>query len=163
MCLTYVILLSTSLLCLTLVHFVIWLKIKKRKNCCTSPALKLFSLNISYCLNTYRSCTLIEDVLIGDNTQINDHTTVTKSMIGDNCLIGNNVTIRGSQIMNNVVIKDNCKILNSFIDDNVVVEENCSLEAGAILAANVRVKADRKLKGNIIESDDKEKGMHILF
>ncbi|XP_026326521.1 translation initiation factor eIF-2B subunit epsilon isoform X2 [Hyposmocoma kahamanoa] len=103
-----------------------------------------------------RSCTLIEDVLVGDNTQISDHTTVTKSMIGDNCDIGNNVTISGSQIMNNVVIKDNCKIINTFIDDNVVVEENCVLEAGAILAASVHVKTGRKLKGNIIESDDKE-------
>lgn len=111
----------------------------------------------------YRSCTLIEDVLIGDNTKINDHTTVTKSMIGDNCEIGNNVTISGSQIMNNVVIKDNCKIMNTFIDDNVVVEENCILEAGAILAAGVRVKADHKLNGNIIESDNKENGMHTFF
>lgn len=84
-------------------------------------------------------------------------------MIGDNCHIGNNVTIRGSQIMNNVVIKDNCEIINTFIDDNVVVEENCILEAGAILAASVHVKADRKLKGNIIESDDNENGMHTLF
>lgn len=84
-------------------------------------------------------------------------------MIGDNCEIGKNVTICGSQIMNNVVIKDNCEIINTFIDDNVVVEENCILEAGAILAASVRVKADRKLKGNIIESDDKENGMHTFF
>lgn len=114
-------------------------------------------------LNIYRSCTLTEDVLVGDNTQISDHTTVTKSMIGDNCDIGNNVTIRGSQIMNNVVIKDNCKITNTFIDDNVVVEENCVLEAGAILAASVHVKSDHKLKGNIIESDDKQNGMYTFF
>lgn len=111
----------------------------------------------------YRSCTLIEDVLVGDNTQINDHTTITKSMIGNNCVIGNDVTISGSQIMNNVVIKDKCVIKNTFIDDNVVVEENCVLEGGAILAANVRVEADRHLKGNIIETDDRNNGKQTRF
>lgn len=113
--------------------------------------------------NVYRSCTLIEDVLVGDNTQINDHTTVTTSMIGGNCFIGNNVTISGSQIMNNVVIKDNCVIMNTFIHENVVVEENCVLNGGTILAANVHVKAGRHLKGNIIESDDKDNGMNTVF
>lgn len=65
--------------------------------------------------------------------------------------------------MNNVVIKDNCKIINTFIDDDVVVEENCNLEAGGILAASAHVKANRELKGNIIESDNKENGIHTLF
>ncbi|XP_049865446.1 translation initiation factor eIF-2B subunit epsilon [Pectinophora gossypiella] len=104
-----------------------------------------------------RSCTLVEDVLIGDNTHINDHTSVTKSVIGHNCKIGSNVTITGCQIMNNVVVKDNCQIMNSFLDDNSVVEENCTLEGGAIIAANVVVKAGSQLNGNIIECiDDKE-------
>ncbi|KAI5636697.1 eIF4-gamma/eIF5/eIF2-epsilon domain-containing protein [Phthorimaea operculella] len=100
-----------------------------------------------------RSCTIIEDVLVGDNTQINDQTTVTKSIIGNNCTIGNNVTISGSHILNNVIIKDNCKISNCFIDNNCTVEENSTMEGGAIIAQNVVVKAGSHLNGNIIESD----------
>lgn len=105
-----------------------------------------------------RSCTIVEDVLIGDNTHINDHTSLSKSMIGNNCVIGSNVTITSSHIMNNVVIKDNCKIINSFIDDNSIIEENSVLEGGAIIASNVNVKAGSKLNGNIIECDEQENG-----
>ncbi|XP_047023506.1 translation initiation factor eIF-2B subunit epsilon [Helicoverpa zea] len=103
-----------------------------------------------------RSCSLIEDVLIGERTNINDNTVLSKSMIGKNCVIGNNVTIKGSHIMNNVVIKDNCTVVNSFIDDNCTIEENSVVENGTIIAANVVVKAGSQLKGNILESIDVE-------
>ncbi|XP_075972904.1 translation initiation factor eIF2B subunit epsilon-like [Anticarsia gemmatalis] len=109
-----------------------------------------------------RSCTLIEDVLIGAETHINDNTSISKSVIGKNCIIGNNVTIRGSHIMSNVVIKDNCKIVNSFIDNNCTVEENCSIDSGTIIASNVKVEAGSQLKGNILESTDVEKDKVLM-
>ncbi|XP_026747180.1 translation initiation factor eIF-2B subunit epsilon [Trichoplusia ni] len=106
-----------------------------------------------------RSCSLVEDVLIGSQTHINDNTVVSKSMIGKNCIIGNNVTITGSHIMNNVVIKDNCKVINSFIDEQCTIEENSVIENGTIIASNVVVDAGSQLKGSLLESSevDKEK------
>ncbi|CAH0721698.1 unnamed protein product, partial [Brenthis ino] len=97
-----------------------------------------------------RSCTLVEDVLIGSRTHISDMSCISKSMIGDNCTIGNNVVIQGSHIMNNVVIKDNCKILNCFIDVGCTIEENSNLQ-GVIASDCVCVKSGSQLKGNILE------------
>ncbi|XP_068627611.1 translation initiation factor eIF2B subunit epsilon [Battus philenor] len=102
-----------------------------------------------------RSCTLIEDVLIGSNTEICDNTTISKTMIGMNCVIGNNVTLLGSQILDNVTIKDNCKIINSFIADNCCVEGNSVIENGTIIAPNVNVKNGSKFKGEFIENSEK--------
>ncbi|CAG4964568.1 unnamed protein product [Parnassius apollo] len=109
-----------------------------------------------------RSCTLIEDVLIGANTQICDNTTVSKTMIGNNCEIGNNVTLIGSHIMDNVVIKDNCKVINSFIDSKCIIETDSVLENGTIITANVNIKPKSKLKGAVIECseiDNNEKSL----
>ncbi|KAL0839585.1 hypothetical protein ABMA28_016275 [Loxostege sticticalis] len=104
-----------------------------------------------------RSCSLMEDVLVGADTHISDNAIISKSQIGTNCKIGNNVTISGSYIMNNVVIKDNCKIDNTFIDDNCVVAEKSVLEGGTIIASNVNVKSGSQLKGTLLESSgDKE-------
>ncbi|CAG9091814.1 unnamed protein product [Plutella xylostella] len=103
-----------------------------------------------------RSCTITEDVLIGENTEINDNTTITKAVIGRNCSIGKNVTIIGSHLLDNVVVKDNCKIINSFIDEDCVINEDSTLEAGTILAAKVNVKAGSEMKGNLIENSETE-------
>ncbi|XP_045492377.1 translation initiation factor eIF-2B subunit epsilon [Colias croceus] len=107
-----------------------------------------------------RSCTLVEDVIIGSDTHTSDMSSLSKTVIGDKSNIGKNVTIHGSHIMNNVVIKDNCKIMNSFIDDNCVIEENSILE-GAIIAAGAKVNRGSKLKGSIIEKLDKDKNEKI--
>lgn len=111
----------------------------------------------------FRSCSLVEDVLIGANTLISDNTVVSKSMIGKNCTIGKNVTIKGSHIMDNVTIKDNCQIINSFIDEHCVIEEKCSIECGTIIASNVNVESGSQLKGNILESTETEKGNSCEF
>ncbi|XP_050362996.1 translation initiation factor eIF-2B subunit epsilon [Nymphalis io] len=100
-----------------------------------------------------RSCTLVEDVLIGAQSHISDMSTVSKSMIGSNCTIGNHVVIYGSHIMNNVVIKDNCQILNCFIDDNCTIESNSNLE-GVVASNKVCVKEGSKLRGIILEETD---------
>lgn len=109
-----------------------------------------------------RSSSIVENVLIGSKTNINDNTVVTKSMIGKQCVIGNNVTIKGSHIMNNVVIKDNCNIVNSFIDDNCIIEENSVVENGTIIASNVVVQAGSQLKGNILESTEAEREKNLM-
>lgn len=109
-----------------------------------------------------RSCSLVEDVLIGANTHINDNTVVSKSVIGKNCVIGNNVTVKGSHLMNNVVIKDNCKIINSFIDEGCVIDDNCLIDAGTIIASNVKVKAGSQLNGNILEDTENDKDKVLL-
>lgn len=103
-----------------------------------------------------RSSEMLQDVVIGAGTRVNDNTTLTESVIGENCVIGNYVTIKNSHIMDNVVIKDHCLIINSFIDDKCVIEENSTLKGGTIIAANVVVEADSKFNGNIIESSDKD-------
>ncbi|CAB3228314.1 unnamed protein product [Arctia plantaginis] len=103
-----------------------------------------------------RSSALLEDVLVGAKTHVNDNTVISKSVIGKNCIIGNNVTITGSHIMNNVVIKDNCKIINSFIDDNCDIENDCTIDSGTIIASNVKVETGSQLKGNILESTEKD-------
>ncbi|XP_026491193.1 translation initiation factor eIF2B subunit epsilon [Vanessa tameamea] len=100
-----------------------------------------------------RSCTLVEDVLIGAQSHISDMSTVSKSMIGSNCMMGNDVVIHGSHIMNNVVIKDNCQILNCFVDDNCVIEAHSNLE-GVVVSNNVCVKEGSKLRGIILEETD---------
>lgn len=105
----------------------------------------------------FRSCTLVEDVLIGADTEICDNTTITKTMIGNNCKIGNNVTLVGSQIMDHVTIKDNSKIINSFIDNNCVVNADSLIENGTIVAENVNINAESKLKGAIIECSEEDK------
>ncbi|XP_013175388.1 PREDICTED: translation initiation factor eIF-2B subunit epsilon [Papilio xuthus] len=104
-----------------------------------------------------RSCTLVEDVLIGADTEIYDNTTITKTMIGNNCKIGNNVTLVGSQIMDNVTIKDNCKIINSFIDNNCIVNADSLIENGTIIAENVNINEGSKLKGAVIECSEQDK------
>ncbi|XP_045459624.1 translation initiation factor eIF-2B subunit epsilon [Melitaea cinxia] len=101
-----------------------------------------------------RSCTLVEDVLVGAKTHISDMSRVSKSMIGNNCRIGKNVVIHGSHIMNNVVIEDNSQIINSFIDDNCIVEMNSTLE-GVVASDSVCIKEGSNLKGNILEKTDK--------
>lgn len=110
----------------------------------------------------FRSCSLVEDVLVGSDTHISDNAVISKSQIGRNCTIGNNVVITGSYIMNNVVIKDNCKIYNTFIDDNCIVADKCILEGGTIIASNVNIKSGSQLKGILVESSesDKENGWY---
>ncbi|CAH4033416.1 unnamed protein product [Pieris brassicae] len=108
-----------------------------------------------------RSCSLIEDVIIGSESHISDMSSLRKSIIGDKSLIGKNVTLQGSHIMNNVVVKDNCKIINSFIDDGCIIEDNCILE-GVIIACGAKVNTDSKLKGNIIEKSLNDKNEKTL-
>lgn len=111
----------------------------------------------------YRSCTIVEDVLIGEETSISDNTTVSKSIIGRNCCIGKNVTISNSHLLNNVTVKDNCNIINSFVDENCIIEENSNLEGGTIVAANVTVKSGSELKGILIESSVASDGNGMKF
>ncbi|XP_072941564.1 translation initiation factor eIF2B subunit epsilon-like [Epargyreus clarus] len=106
-----------------------------------------------------RSCSVVQDVLIGADTFISDMAEVSKAMIGDNCMIGKNVTIQNSHIMNNVTIKDNSKIINCFIDDNCTIEENSVVE-GVIASRSVNIKIGSKLKGitlETLEGDNNEK------
>ena len=111
------------------------------------------------------------DVLVGQDTNIGEGTTVTQSVIGSACQIGSQVNITNAYIWNNVVIKvnelklpsffnrkwfdvfcccrqDRCQIDVAIIADGAVLNEGVELGRGCIIGPGVILAADTKVPDN---------------
>eukprot|EP00252_Welwitschia_mirabilis_P016124 TRINITY_DN3563_c0_g2_i1.p1 TRINITY_DN3563_c0_g2~~TRINITY_DN3563_c0_g2_i1.p1 ORF type:complete len:742 (-),score=186.19 TRINITY_DN3563_c0_g2_i1:165-2390(-) len=84
-----------------------------------------------------RSATVGRLSLIGNDTSIGDHSTVTDSIIGEGCIIGCNVTIEGCYIWNNVTVHDNSCLRYAIVCDRAIIKEGAVIEPGTILSFNV--------------------------
>ncbi|XP_026468298.1 translation initiation factor eIF-2B subunit epsilon-like [Ctenocephalides felis] len=62
-----------------------------------------------------RSVNLKEDVVISENSQIQEQAYITNSIIGKNCRIGKRVKIMHSYLFDGTVVEDDCNVENSVI------------------------------------------------
>lgn len=74
------------------------------------------------------NCKQMSDTSVGDNTTIEERTSIKSSVIGANCSVLKNSRISNSYIMNNAKIGENVQIENSIICDKAVVKEKAVLK-----------------------------------
>lgn len=106
--------------------------------------------NVIMCKN----CKLESDVVIGNQTKLNENVYLDHSVIGDNCIIGENVRIENSYIFNNVTIEKNCVIKHSVIGEQCCVKENCNLGENCILGPGVILGANNQLSKILLVSGE---------
>ncbi|GLV37109.1 eukaryotic translation initiation factor 2B subunit epsilon [Carabus blaptoides fortunei] len=95
---------------------------------------------------------LVEDVVIGQGSSVDQLSEIIRSVIGENCKIGKNVKISDSYILPDTVIKDNSVVSHSFIGYNCLLGHKAKVILGSVLGSNVRVKDGSSLEGVIIQS-----------
>ncbi|MBN3295568.1 EI2BE factor, partial [Amia calva] len=105
---------------------------------------------------------MVENVLIGQGTNIGANCHISNSVIGNNCTIGDNVILDRAYIWNNVCIANNSHIKQSVLCDNVEVKEGVTLNPQCVLAFNVVIGANVTLpEGTVVsmhhpDEEDKE-------
>ena len=81
-------------------------------------------------------------IKVGNNTNIQDNTTVHATYKKSPTIIGNNVTIAHGAIIHGCTIHDNVMIgMNAVVLDNAIVESNSIVAAGSVIT-----------KGTVVES-----------
>lgn len=94
-----------------------------------------------------QDCKIGNCTCIGNNTEISDGASISKSTIGRNCKIGKNVVITNSYIWDNVEISDNCVINRSIIANNAKINSNVVINNN-IIGYNVVIGSDKQLPSN---------------
>lgn len=105
-----------------------------------------------------RGTKLIEDVIIGANTSVSEHSQINSSVIGRNCKIGKNCTINNSFILDNTTIGDNADISYTVIGSNSSIKPNVKLSESCIIGANVQIDKDQSLSNTLIQSNKPDNG-----
>ncbi|CAG8469236.1 7970_t:CDS:2 [Paraglomus occultum] len=88
------------------------------------------------------------DSLIGEETKIDERTSIKRSIVGSHCIIGKNVKITNSIIMDNVVIEDNVKLDVCIVCNNARIMEksilkDCEVGAGYVVQAETQTKNEQ--------------------
>lgn len=95
---------------------------------------------------------MVEDVVIGQGSSVDQLSEIIRSVIGENCKIGKNVKISDSYILPNTVIKDNCIVSHSFVGYKCTLGKSVKVILGSVLGSKVQVKDGTSLEGAIIQS-----------
>lgn len=86
-----------------------------------------------------RSCMIDENVQIGSNTVIGEHTRIANSIIGKNCTIGDNVILENAFLWDNTTIEDKCTIQKSIIANNATILKNTTVAQGCLISVGVTI------------------------
>lgn len=104
--------------------------------------IKMPNIYIDRRAQTHVSSAILNNVIIGAQTEIGANSLITYSNIGCDCTIGRNVKIINSVIGKKVVIHDNSTVIGSIIWDNVVINRGTIINQGCMVTANVETKED---------------------
>lgn len=102
---------------------------------------------------TVRS-TQVQECRIGDNTLIDEKTSLKCSYIGPNCTVESKTRISQSVIMENVTIKQRCVIHNCILCNGCTIEEGTELK-DCIVGANHVVKSGSQYSREVLTDADR--------
>jgi translation initiation factor eIF-2B subunit epsilon len=85
----------------------------------------------------FSSAQIKSQVMIGQNTCIEEDTFIQDTVIGDNVRIGKNCSITGSYIWDNCFIGDNCEITKSILAEDVTLRRDVVVNRGVVLGPRV--------------------------
>ncbi|CAH1390887.1 unnamed protein product [Nezara viridula] len=99
-----------------------------------------------------QGCSLVEDVVIGGESDVGENTVIQSSIIGKNCKISEKSSIINSHILNRVTIEKGCKI------DYCVIGEGCIIRNGAqltscIIGPGVVIGRDKVVENMRLQSE----------
>jgi len=89
-----------------------------------------------------RSCQIHEETMIGEGTEIDDRSSISRSIIGRNCQIGTNVVIIDSYIWDSVILKDNICLEKSIVCSGARILNNSKVEQGCVIGFDVVIGPD---------------------
>ena len=91
-------------------------------------------------------------IVLGDEVEIKQGTTIKETSVGDKCKIGENCSITSSIIWENTIIGKNVKIKRAIISDRVNIGDNCIIEEDAIIASGKSIPTNTHIKkGEVFE------------
>jgi mannose-1-phosphate guanylyltransferase len=90
---------------------------------------------------------ILEQVLVGRGSQLQDRARVEGAVIGSNCWLGSGVTVRRSVLMDGVVVEDGAVVEDSIVGPAVVVGRRARLAEGSVVGGNVHVEAGSDFRG----------------
>lgn len=91
-----------------------------------------------------RTSKISSGCVLGRDTIIGEHTTITNSTFGRKCQIGRKVQIEDSYLWDNVAVGDGSTIKRAIIAEGAVIGRSCTIEPGALISNNVRI-ADKMI------------------
>lgn len=103
----------------------------------SSYLIKMPNIYIEKRAHLHVTTQILNNVSIGQSTEIDANSMVTFSTIASNCKIGKNVRIINSIIGKGVVIGDNCNIIGSILWDKVGLESGVTVQGGCTIAKGV--------------------------
>jgi len=76
----------------------------------------------------------VHDIIIGERSNIQDHSTLHTSHGVSPCIIGNDVTVGHRVILHGCEVQDGCLVgMGSIVMDQAVLESGCLLAAGSLV------------------------------
>ncbi|VEU20576.1 DEKNAAC101475 [Brettanomyces naardenensis] len=87
------------------------------------------------------------DCIIGENTELGDHTNVKRSVIGNDCVIGKKCRITGCILLDGVTLENDVHLENCILGRKAKLETksrlvNCNIEGYYIVGKNVSLKGE---------------------
>ena len=91
----------------------------------------------------------VNEIRIGERTNIQDGSIVHVTRNGHGCYIGSGITVGHNAVIHACTLQDNCFVgMGSTLLDGSVVESNAMLAAGAMLTSGKRVPSGELWAGN---------------
>jgi len=99
---------------------------------------EIISLNVWEKMVRVGGSCLVQETVIGNETDVKDGCAITGSIIGKACKIGHNVTIEDSYIWPGTTIEDNAKVTQSILaGKDLKIGRGCTIEPGCVISFGV--------------------------
>ncbi|XP_058128246.1 translation initiation factor eIF-2B subunit epsilon-like [Anopheles ziemanni] len=100
-----------------------------------------------------RSCELDGDLVVAENSTIEEDTSIRQSVVGRGCKIGRKCRIRNSFLFDGATVGDNCVLDHCVIASGASVGAGCHISDGAVLGERVELPGGMTVAKVLIQAD----------
>jgi len=95
-----------------------------------------------------RPVTMLNNIILGTRTKIDENMRIDESVIGENVIIGKNVVITSSYIWDGCLLEDNITLTNAILCFDVKIERNCYISNGTVVGHGATIAAGTTTEPN---------------
>lgn len=107
--------------------------------------MSVFRIIASSDLDSYRTCKINSNTLIGSHTTIASGASVSSSVIGQRCTIGSDVVLHNAYVFDGTTIGARSVVRQSIVGAKVQVGEGSTIERGSLVGDGVILGKNAKL------------------
>jgi mannose-1-phosphate guanylyltransferase/phosphomannomutase len=107
------------------------------------------NIKIAKSAKVHPSAQLIGNVVIGENSIIEEDAKIQNSVIGNDCKIGKHSSITGSTLWNSISVGNYADLSNDVICDNTVIGQRSTIQENVFISNDCNIGDDTTLVSNI--------------